>query len=68
VIDIDGVWNAEYRDTHDNEIREELHLKQFGWRIKGDVAYHIRRANGDSADKTSCIEGIFRNDLLCAYY
>jgi hypothetical protein len=67
-IDIDDTWNAEYEDAHHNKIREELQLKQFGWHIRGDITYHIVKANGDASDKKFSVEGIFRNDLLCAHY
>jgi hypothetical protein len=68
VTDIAGRWDAEYQDIHGNQIREEMHLYQFGWRIRGEVSYHVRLPAGKASDKTFCVEGIFRNDLLSAYY
>jgi len=68
VIDIGGRWDTEYEDVHGNRIREQMHLSQFGWRIRGEVSYHVEVQGGNASDKAFSIEGIFRNDLLCAYY
>jgi hypothetical protein len=68
MIDIGGRWDAEYKNVHGNDIREEMHIKQFGWHIRGEIAYHIQQADKGGADKTFCFDGIFRNDLICAYY
>lgn len=67
ISDISGNWVAEYSGDGWRR-REEISLTQFGWKIKGTINYCYQTDGEPPHSNNFKFEGIFRNEILSAFY
>jgi len=70
IVDISGKWKLTTISSNNEDYKwnEEIILKQYGWKVKGDIAHKNIVNNSSTLQGDFKFEGIFREGILSCYF